>query len=281
MARQRIDIGSKWLLHHEGKGALQVGGLTGVQRIEPMPGEIAQSRKYPDGLLRVFLEGDPTPCHALVEVATYPEKRVMRQALGDLTLAYNVPGHVPELLILVLRPRGKFRVGGRHEMRSRLGLSRLAAEWRTVELWKLPAEEFLDRGDVGAMPWVPLMHYDGPPENLLERCAVKIEREAPAKDQADLLAVSQVMTSLRFADPELVQLLGGRRPMIESPLLQQIIAERLHGAILGVLKDRFGGIPREVRKSLHAILDERRLQKLIILAAKCRDLAAFERALRA
>jgi hypothetical protein len=52
MARQHFDIGSKWLLHNQGKGALLVGGLTGVRRIEPMPGEIAQSRKYPDGRTR-------------------------------------------------------------------------------------------------------------------------------------------------------------------------------------------------------------------------------------
>jgi hypothetical protein len=52
MARQRYDISSHWLLHNQGKGALLVGGLTGGRRIEPMPGEIAQSRKYPDGLLR-------------------------------------------------------------------------------------------------------------------------------------------------------------------------------------------------------------------------------------
>lgn len=50
MPQQRFDIGSKWLLHNQGKGALLVGGFTDVQRIQPMPGEIVQNRKYPDGL---------------------------------------------------------------------------------------------------------------------------------------------------------------------------------------------------------------------------------------
>jgi hypothetical protein len=184
MARPRIDLSSKWLLHHQGKGALQAGGITGVRRIEPMPGEIAQSRKYPDGLLRVFLQGEPEPCHALVEVATYPEKRALKQALDDLTLAYNVLGQVPELVMLVLRPKERFRIGGRHEMRSRLGLARLEVEWRTVELWTLSADEFLARGDIGVVPWVPLMGFDGPPDDLLERCAAKIEREASARDRS-------------------------------------------------------------------------------------------------
>jgi hypothetical protein len=88
------------------------------------------------------------------------------------------------------------------------------------------------------------------------------------------------MASLRFPHPDLVQLLGGRRAMIESPLLQKMMAETLHRAIIALLRDRFGGVPREVRQSLRAILDEKRLQKLNIIAAKCRDLAAFERAVR-
>ncbi len=87
MPRQRIDMGSKWLLHNQGKGALLVGGLKGVRRIEPMPGEIVQNRQYPDGLLRASLAGEPKPHHVLVEVATYPEKRALKQALDDLSLA--------------------------------------------------------------------------------------------------------------------------------------------------------------------------------------------------
>jgi hypothetical protein len=78
MARQRFDIGSKWLLHNQGKGALLVGGLKGVRRVEPMPGEIAQSRKFPDGLLRVFLAGEQKPHEVLVEVATYSEERARK-----------------------------------------------------------------------------------------------------------------------------------------------------------------------------------------------------------
>ena len=94
--RHGFDIGSKWLLQNQGKGALLVGGLKNVQRIEPMPGEIVQNRKLPDGFLRVFLRDEPKPLPLLVEVATYPEKRALKQALGDLTLAYNVLGKLPD-----------------------------------------------------------------------------------------------------------------------------------------------------------------------------------------
>ncbi len=275
MPRQRSDIGSKWLLHNQGKGALLVGGLKGVRRIEPMPGEIVQNRKYPDGLLRAYFRNEREPFPVLVEVATYTEKRALKQALDDLTTAYNVLGKLPELLMLVLRPKGKFRIGGRHTVTSRLGLSQLEATWKVVELWTLPAEEFLAGADVGVVPWIPLMQFAGPPEALLERCADKIEREAHAQDKANLLAVSQVLTELRFPAPDLLSLLGGTKSMLESPLLQKMKAETLHDAILALLKHRFGTVPRDVTKHIRAVVNERRLQQLNIVASTCPALEAF------
>ena len=143
MARQRIDISSKWLLHNQGRGVLLVGGLKGVQRIEPMPGELTQNRRWPDGLLQAYLSGERKPYHVLIEIATYSEKRALKQAMNDLTLAYSSLGFLPELLMLILRPKGKFRIGGQHEVCSKLGLSRLTGEWKPVELWTLPAAQFL------------------------------------------------------------------------------------------------------------------------------------------
>jgi hypothetical protein len=102
MARQRFDIGSKWLLHHQSKGILQVGGLTNVRRCEPMPGEVIQNRRFPDGLMRVFFGNDAKHHHVLLEIATYPERRALKQAMDDLMLAYSALGHLPELRMLVL-----------------------------------------------------------------------------------------------------------------------------------------------------------------------------------
>jgi hypothetical protein len=279
MPQPRYDIGSKWLLQNQGKGVLLVGGLTGVRRCQAMAGEIVQSRKYPDGLLQVFLGSETKPHHVLVEVATYPEKRALKQALDDLALAYAALGHLPELLMLVLRPKGKFRIGGKHEVRSPLGLSRLGAEWKTIELWTLAAEDFLASGDVGVVPWVPLMRFDGPAGALLERCAEKIEREAHSEDRADLLAVTQVLGGLRFPEPLLMEFLGGEQAMFESPVLQRFVARRLHEAILDVLKKRFGTAPRDVTKYLRDVIDEKKLKKLNVLAATCPDLEAFREAL--
>src|SRR5262249_54830995 len=141
MPRPRFDPGSKWLLHNQARGVLRVGGVEDVRRYQAMPGEIVHSRKYPDGLLQVFLARETKPHHVLIEVATYPEKRALKQALDDLTLAYSALDHLPELLMLVLRPKGRFRIGGRHQVRSKLGLSRLEAEWRGGGAWGPPGGE--------------------------------------------------------------------------------------------------------------------------------------------
>jgi hypothetical protein len=275
VARQRYDIGSKWLLQNYGKSALRVGGLTNVLRTEPMPGEVVQNRRFPDGLLQAFLRGESSPHHVLIEIATYPERRALKQALDDLTLAYSALGHLPDLLMLVLRPKGTFRIDGRHTVAGKLGLSELHVSWRTVEMWTLSAELFLAEGDVGVLPWVPLMQMARPPADVLQACATRIKNEAPDDQETDMLAISELMTELRFPDLRLLDLFGGKRFMIESPMLKKWLAENLHEAIEEALRARFKSVPRDLLAELHKIVNERRLKKLTGIAAKCADLDAF------
>lgn len=67
--------------------------------------------------------------------------------------------------------------------------------------------------------------------------------------------------------------------MIESPLLQKMMAERIHDLILDALKDRFNTVPRDVAKRLREIVDEKKLRQLNRVANKCPDLQAFRDAL--
>jgi hypothetical protein len=278
MRDQPCDKSSKWLIEHQARGILRLGGLRGVRQYRAGPAQIVQPSKLSDGLLEVTLDGRNKPLLVLIEVATYPDKRAERQALEDLTLAYHVLGRLPELLMLVLRPKGRYRISGKYAIRSELGWSGLEGEWKPVELWTLSAEEHL-AGDVGGVPWVPLMQYEGPPEALLERCREKIEREAHPKDQPTLKAVAQVLARLKFPAPDLWSLLGGKAVMIESPLIKELQADACHDMILELLKARFGPVPRDVRKLLRAVLDEKKLKKLNVSAARCPDMEAFRKAL--
>ena len=69
--------------------------------------------------------------------------------------------------------------------------------------------------------------------------------------------------------------------MIESPLLQKVIAERMQQVVIDVLKDRFDTVPRDVTRLLRAELKEKKLRKLNILAARCPDMDAFREGLLA
>jgi hypothetical protein len=275
MSRQRYDIGSKWLLHNQGRGALCIGGLHDIRRCEPMAGEIVQNQRFPDGLLQAFIGTNARPLPVLVEIATYPERRALKQAMDDLTLAYSALGGLPELLMFVLRPKGRFRIAEKHTIQSKLGLSRLVVEWRTIELWTLSAAQFLDQRDIGILPWVPLMQMDDPVEDVLERCAERIKREAPAQQRTDMLVVSQVMAELRFPGADLWKVFGGEQAMIESPIWQKWRAQIEQKMILDLLKHRFRSTPREVTRPLRKVTDEKKLRELIHLAADCADLDAF------
>lgn len=63
--------------------------------------------------------------------------------------------------------------------------------------------------------------------------------------------------------------------MIESPLIQELVVERMHKDILRVLAARFGPIPPAVASALQTIQDEAKLDDLIDWAARCPDLEAF------
>lgn len=274
MSRHAFDKGSKWMVSHQGKGILFLGGVREV-RCRAVQPEVVQPRQLPDGLLEVYARGQKQPDYVVVEVATYPERRVAEQALDDLMLVYQDRRVLPDLLILVLRPKGRLRVEKELEVRGRRGLSRLAAEWKVVELWNVPATDLLAAGDVGLIPWAPLAQFDDPPEALLRQCRERIEQQADEKERANLLAVTQVFSRLRFPARRFQEILGGKKVMNESPLIQELMAEKLQDAILRILKARFGDVPSDLVEYLRAVTREKKLNALIDKAAVCRNLEAF------
>jgi hypothetical protein len=68
----------------------------------------------------------------------------------------------------------------------------------------------------------------------------------------------------------------GGRAMIESPLIQELLAERMHRAILHLLANRFGTLPPEISSLLKAIQDDEKLDDLNIWAWRCTNLEAFQ-----
>ena len=63
--------------------------------------------------------------------------------------------------------------------------------------------------------------------------------------------------------------------MIESPLIQELVAERAHKDILRVLNARLGSVPPEIATALDGIQDDAKLDDLIDWAARCHSLDEF------
>jgi hypothetical protein len=134
--------------------------------------------------------------------------------------------------------------------------------WRALQADQ--AAEMLAAGDVGLLLWVPPGKFEGPPEPVFQECRKRIDRDAPIDDHENLLAVTRILAGMRYNDPKLFQILGGREVMIESPVLQEFVAERTRDAILKAkrhsilqfLEARFGIDAHSVRTALDAVQDD-------------------------
>jgi hypothetical protein len=131
--------------------------------------------------------------------------------------------------------------------------------------------------------WATLAQHDGPPEVLLQRCRDRIDRDGGAQ-RANLLAVAQVFAKLHFDRPEWLEILGGRKAMIESPLIQEIVEESKRTGqvklIVGMLQTKFGPVGPTIESGLALVKEDEKILRLGIRAGDCASLQAFEDALR-
>jgi hypothetical protein len=119
---------------------------------------------------------------------------------------------------------------------------------------------------------------------ILEECRRRIDQQALPEERDNLLAVSQVLVQLRYNDPDLLAILGGKSVMIESPLIKEIVAENTQKArqedILEFLHARFGTVPDGIAQQVRSVRAQRKLKALVKHAAQCPDLEAFRKRLQ-
>lgn len=208
----------------------------------------------------------------------------MERQLRRSTLLVHLDRDVmPEVVAIVLRPKGRVRVPTSVTLQSPGGWARLTLDWRVVELWKIPAKELLRSGEPGLMPWIPLTEFHGRPEPVFRRCREVIDQTPGDADRTNLLAVTQVLAGLRYNDPGLLSILGGRTAMIESPVLRELEAEWKAEAkaedVIGVLNARFGSLSSDLRSAILEVRDLSRLDILVPAAARCETIEEFCRQL--
>jgi hypothetical protein len=276
---KEYDKSSQWLIQHHGDSILRLAGVDNIAAWRPLPPEQVQPRRIPDGLLEVTLRGEAEPNLYLLEIESRPHRRKVESLTDDLLLTYLARKVVPEVVALFQSEGDGTRVPPRQLLLSRRGWSRLEVSWHVVELWTVPAEELLAANDVGLIPWVPLAKFDEPPEVIVEQCRQRVEQQAPAAEKANLLTVTQFLLGLRYNDPKLLTILGGRKIMIESPVFQEAMAQGRQEMIVAVLEGRFGSVSPQVVARLRTIRDAEKLLQLAKLAGTCPSLPAFETAL--
>ncbi|OWK45304.1 hypothetical protein [Fimbriiglobus ruber] len=222
--RQDKDRSGKWLLTHHGDAILKLAGLDGFTTWRPLQPETVAPRRLADGLLEVRFPGEDQPTLVLVEIETYPSSDADRQVLEDLFLINLVRGVVPDVVMLVLRPKGNVEVSGVAERVSRRATARLAGSWRVTRLWELNADDLLATGDAGLVPWVPLARSGDPPEDVLRRCKDALDRVTEKRDYQGLSAVTRILAGLAYPGHKMLDLFGEERAMIESPVLDEAYA---------------------------------------------------------
>jgi hypothetical protein len=237
----------------------------------------------PDGLLEVMFPNRKVPDPFIIEIEAYSDRGILNQAVEDILLTRVERGVTPDVIVLILRPKGQVQVEHEFEERSAHGLTRLGGSFRVIELWKLDADDLFAANDVGLIPWVPLTRFSGPPEQILRQCRQRIDTHATPAEHEPLLAVTTFLASVVFDDAALLNLVGGNQAMIESPVFNRLLAQwKQMGAqqarqsdVLDILQVRFDSVPDDLTEKVRTIVDEQRLSDLLKIAAVCPDLEEF------
>jgi hypothetical protein len=77
----QFDKSSKRLIEHKGDSMLRSAGVRDFTAWKPLPAELVQSRRLPDGVVEVRSPGDAEPDFCILEIAIFPDARV--PSLGE------------------------------------------------------------------------------------------------------------------------------------------------------------------------------------------------------
>jgi hypothetical protein len=92
---------------------LFLGQVRDIAEWRTRQAEIVQPRKLPDGLLEVRRQHETRFHPYIAEIETYAERSTPQDLLGELMLVYQDRHELPDVLILVLRPKGQVEVADR------------------------------------------------------------------------------------------------------------------------------------------------------------------------
>jgi hypothetical protein len=95
---------------------------------------LAFPKQIPDGLLDVTFSDQPAPEPFLIEIETYPEQDTLDQIRKDVAMVLLTRGVVPDVLLLVLCPKGNLAIAPEQIVHSARGLTELRLKVHVVNL---------------------------------------------------------------------------------------------------------------------------------------------------
>ena len=289
--RQAKDATGKWLIGWQGDSVLKIAGYGQPDSWKSVQSELSIPRRLPDGLIEATYAGSKEPLLFLVEIETFSDPDIDRQVFEDLLLCgLNYPV-LPEVIVLILKPRGRKRPQGKFRCASPSASVTIEGNWKVIELWSLDSEELFNLNDAGVVPWIPLTQTKLSPTALLKRCREEIERNAPPKQVQTLLTATRIMASAVISSESVLDLLLRSEKMLILPELERIKKAfreegRTEGEADGVLKgkrtsivelleDRFGKVLKQIPRTLETVSSFGRLRELQRTALTCSTLAEF------
>jgi hypothetical protein len=297
---QDKDRSSKWLLSKHGDAILEMAGIRGFTSWKHLPSELVAPRRILDGLFELRFPNRTEPMFVLVEIESYDEADADRQVFEDIALVLLEYRVIPEVVLLVLKPKGNQPTRGSHERRSSRGTTGLSGFWPVIRLWEIEAEVLLNAPNIGAVPWATLAHSTLQPEELLKRCAERYDTLGDPAERSSYQSVTLILAGLAYPNRSFFHLFGGSSNMIQSPVLDEIVQTvekqvserieketqlrilvRLQDSILTQLARRFGSVNLVQQATLKAVNDLDRLLELHSSAATCTTVDEFNAALLA
>ena len=287
---QDKDRSAKWLLGKHGDALLRLAGITGFTKWEHAPAEVVAPRRSLDGLFKLTFPGEREPRLVIVEIESYADSTADRQVLDDIMLVALEHRRMPEVVSLILKPKGEVAVNGRDERASPSRQVRLVGTWPVVKLWEIDAETLFADGDDGLIPLAPLARTTLPPVEIVTRCVDRMNAVADDTERSSLLTVASIFLKLAGSPFDLIRLPGGKAMFLEKIVRQMEEAELAEAReywrprhfadarrtdVLAELQERFGSVPSEVADAVNGIDSETRLRQLHRFAVTCPDLAAF------
>jgi predicted transposase YdaD len=219
----------------------------------------------------------------LVEFQTRPDREMPLRIMEYTALHHRRYGKPIYPVVVNLTGRG---------MKERysfdcLDLTIMALNYRQVNLREVSGKEYLYRGLIGLIPFVPLMKHNEQPERVLEKCAQRLENEVPdEEDRSTMYLALGVMASLKFPKNLIFRVLEVGK-MENSPLFDGIREEwEARGELKGELKGRldllidlietkFGVVPDNLRGQLIAMKDTDAIKEVVRKAVSSYTIEEF------